>query len=118
MRINDIYEPLDEPSAFAFTVRFNNPCGASSVDVFIPSASCQMQSVGDYIIVLVTALAMEMEELQSMIQNAVVSCDDSDYTGKELNPVLTSGLVEVPSSLNGSRFHALHNYYPDFFAMS
>ncbi|WP_417841366.1 hypothetical protein [Terasakiella sp.] len=115
MRIDDIYSPSDEPSAFAFVVVFDNPCNASHVDVFVPDASSQVQSVGGRISVLITVLASSTEELQSMVQNAVLSCDGREYYGRDLCPVLTAGIIEVPSGFHGCKYHALHTTYPDFF---
>lgn len=115
MRIDDIYSPDGEPSAFAFVVHYDNPNNATDVRVFVPSASSQVQCVGGRISILVAALASDTEELQSMVQNAVVTCDNIDYMGSELCPVLLSGLVEVPPGFHGCRYHALHTTYPDFF---
>ncbi|WP_028879445.1 hypothetical protein [Terasakiella pusilla] len=118
MRINDIYEPTDEPSAFAFTVHFHNPFDSTAVDVFVPSASSQVQCISDKITVLVAALAKTTEELQSMIQNAVLICDGLEFKGSELSPTLSAGVIEVPTGFNGCQYHALHTTYPDFFVMA
>ncbi|WP_135076737.1 hypothetical protein [Terasakiella sp. SH-1] len=118
MRIDDIYVPEDEPSAFAFTVTFENPCNATAVNIFVPGASSQVKSVNGKITVLIAALSETTEELQSMIRNAVLSCNGIDYVGAELRPTLSGGLIEVPPGFHGCRYHALHQVYPDFFCMS
>lgn len=115
MRINDIYSPEGEASAFAFTISFHNPFNATAVDVCVPDASCQVRSVAGRISVLIATLATDTDELQALVRNAVLICDGIQYKGHELNPVLSGGLVEVPSGFNGCRYHALHQTYPDFF---